>query len=444
MACAETSNASSSVQSHKDPASINVMFVCDEWKSSKGGLSTFNREFAINLAKTTTNSMKIHCYVSKSDELDRQDAKQQGVNLITARSVPGSAHSLDCLKLPPEELSHPDVVIGHGRKFGTPAYFIVRATKCKWVQFAHVFCEDLGKYKETEKASLDTIEENEKKHKEEIALCREADVVVAVGSYLQELYSRSLPDVKVEVITPGILEKFASESQLATDKPVLQTFKVFMFGRATFEDLSLKGYDIVANAIGCLEKRFQLTFVGSSPGEHRKIEEWFLKKTRVSREQLTIRGYCSEQNELKMMFHQSDLVALPSRTEGFGLVALEAISAGIPVLVAGKSGIAKALQNVKGRKIVIVKSNDPAKWAQRIKRLSNQSPEKRQTNALQLRENYRQVYSWQTECEKFIRIIQNAMKCPNGMSTEPSICCSLRLLFTVCICFTGYHRKLYS
>ena len=144
------------------------------------------------------------------------------------------------------------------------------------------------------------------------------------------------------------------------------------------------------------------------------------------------------------MFHQSDLVALPSCTEGFGLVALEAISAGIPVLVAGKSGIAKALQNVKGRKIVIVKSNDPAKWAQRIKRLSNQSPEKRQTNALQLRENYRQVYSWQTECEKFIRIIQNAMKCPNGMSTEPSICCSLRLLFTVCICFTGYHRKLYK
>ena len=29
---------------------INVLFVCDEWNSSKGGLATFNRKFAINLA----------------------------------------------------------------------------------------------------------------------------------------------------------------------------------------------------------------------------------------------------------------------------------------------------------------------------------------------------------------------------------------------------------
>jgi len=39
-----------------------------------------------------------------------------------------------------------------------------------------------------------------------------------------------------------------------------------MFGPASFEDLTLKGYDIVANAIGSLDKSFELTFVGSSPG----------------------------------------------------------------------------------------------------------------------------------------------------------------------------------
>ena len=40
----------------------NVLFVCDEWNSSKGGLSTFNREFAINLAKTSRDDFAIHCY----------------------------------------------------------------------------------------------------------------------------------------------------------------------------------------------------------------------------------------------------------------------------------------------------------------------------------------------------------------------------------------------
>ena len=417
MAFAKASTAASSAEEEqKEPRLLDVMFLCDEWKSSKGGLSTFNREFAINLAKTATDSMKIHCYVSKSDDRDREDARQHGVNIITAQSVPGSTDPLDWLKIPPPELPHPDIVIGHGRKFGTPACLIVRATKCKWVQFVHVFCEDLGKYKEAKRAALDTIEDNEKKHKMEIELCKAADAVVAVGSRLQEKYSRSLPNVKVEIITPGIFEKFSSESQLALDRSVVKKFNVFMFGRATFEDLALKGYDIVANAIGSLGKEFELTFVGSSPGEHQKVEQWFLEKKCITRNQLTIRGYCSEQDELKMMFYQSDLIAMPSRTEGFGLVALEAISAGVPVLVSGESGIAEALREVEGGRSVIVEFDDNVEeWARRIRQLSSKTPEERQNNALQLRENYRKKYPWSTECERFKRIIQNVVEDANGM-----------------------------
>ena len=422
MAFAKASTAASSLEEQKEPRLIDVMFLCDEWKSSKGGLSTLNREFAINLAKTTTKSMKIHCYVSKSDDRDREDARQHGVNIITARSVPGSADSLEWLKFPPPELPHPDIVIGHGRKFGSPAYFLVQATKCKWVQFVHVFCEDLGKYKKTAVAATDTIEENEKNHKMEIDLCKAADAVVAVGSRLQQKYSRSLPNFKVEIITPGIFEKFSNESQLAIDRSVVRKFNAFMFGRAAFEDLALKGYDIVANAIGSLGKEFELTFVGSSPGEHQKVEEWFLEKTCITRNQLTIRGFCSEQDQLKMMFLQSDLVALPSRTEGFGLVALEAISAGIPVLVSGESGIAEALGKVEGGKSVIVESDDDAnEWAQRIKGVSSQSPEERQTNAVQLRENYKKIYCWSTECERFKGMIQNVMENKTGMFTADSL-----------------------
>ena len=101
-------------------------------------------------------------------------------------------------------------MIGHGRKFGGCAYFLVQATKCRWIQFVHVYCEDLGKYKESTTAATDSIEENEAKHKMEIELCKAADAVVAVGSRLQQKYSRSLPNVKVEIITPGIFEKFSS------------------------------------------------------------------------------------------------------------------------------------------------------------------------------------------------------------------------------------------
>ena len=416
MTCASASTADSGGEEKKEQRLIDVMFLCDEWKSSKGGLSTFNREFAINLAQATTGSMKIHCYVSNSDDRDRENAEQHGVNLIKARSVPGSADPLECLKFPPSKLPKPHLVIGHGRKLGSPAYFLAQSTKCKWIQFVHVYCEDLGKYKESTTAAEDTIEENEKKHKMEIGLCKAADAVVAVGSRLQQKYSRRLLNVEVKIITPGIFGKFSNESKLAVDRSVVKNFNVSLFGRAAFEDLSLKGYDVVANAIGSLGKNFELTFVGSSPGEHQKVEQWFLDNTCINRNQLTIRGYCSQQEELKMMFYQSDLVSLPSRTEGFGLVALEAISAGVPVLVSDQSGIAEALHEVEGGQSVVIESgeHDAAQWEQRIKELSNQSPKERETNAMKLRENYSKVYSWSGECERFKEMIKNIVKTSNG------------------------------
>ena len=430
MACSGVSTVASS----EKQSLIDVMFLCDEWKSSKGGISTFNRELAINLAETTTSSLKVHCYVSRSDDQDKEEAKQRGVNLITAQTLPGSRDPLELLKLPPPELPNPHIVIGHGRKLGIPACHLERAIRCKWIQFVHVFCEDLGKFKETTATAVtDTIEENEEKHKMEIELCKAADAVVAVGSRLQQKYSRSLPNVEVEIITPGIVEKFCNESIESREHTgvisrtlnafksymFMKTFNVFMFGRATFEDLTLKGYDIVANAIGSLGGKFELTFVGSSPGEHRNVERWFLQNTCIKRKQITIRGYCTEQDELKEMFHQSDLVALPSRTEGFGLVGLEAISAGVSVLVSGSSGLAEALQEVPGGNNVIVKSDDAAvEWERKISEVSGQSPEERQTNAKQLRENYRKVYPWRVECERFKELIGNVVKTANGEPTS--------------------------
>ena len=352
--------------------------------------------------------------MSRSNESEREDAKRHGVNVITAQPIPGTSDPLEWLRLPPSELPRPDIVIGHGRKFGTPAYFIVRTTNCKWVQFVHVFCEDLGKYKQKDKSTntvSDTIEENEKKHKDEIKLCKAADMVVAVGSRLQRKYSNCLPDIEVQIMTPGILENFCHLSDQRLNKVTRNSeeFSVFVFGRAAYEDLALKGYDIIADAIGSLGEKFKVTFVGAPEGQFRNIEEWFIQKTRIARRQVTIRGYC-DQDELKSMFYESDLVALPSRTEGFGLVALEAISAGIPVLVTVESGIAKALEKVKGGKSVIVQSEDPKEWAQKIEKLSKKRSPERHKNSICLRENYRKTYSWSIQCETFRKMIKGLMQ----------------------------------
>ena len=386
---------------------VKILFVCDEWNSSKGGLSTFNREFAINLAKSSRDDFVVQCYVCQSSESDRDDANKNGVTLLTAKSVPGTRDPLEWLRLPPSELPQPDIVIGHGRKFGTPSYCIVQNTKCKWVQFVHVFCLDLGKHKQTE---TDAVEENEKKHKEEIKLCKESNAVVAVGPRLQREYSKCLPNTKVHIITPGVLDKFVSVSdqKLANVSHSLDEFSVFVFGRGSYEDRTLKGYDIIANVVGSLGEKFKMTFVGSPEGQHSIIMDWFLQNTSITKRQLTVLGYCN-QDEVKEMFYAADLVAMPSRTEGFGLIALEAISAGVPVLLTSESGIAEALKKVDGGKSVILDPEDPEEWYQKIRTLSEKKPEERLNTAINLRESYNKTFPWDTQCEKFKELILKTM-----------------------------------
>ena len=146
---------------------INVMFICSEWGSKKGGLSTFNRELAVNLAKISNDRIKVYCYVSESSEAERQDAKSKGVNLIPAQRFPGSNDPLDWLNIPPSDLLHPDVVVAHGRKFGDAAYVIRRITHCRWIHFVHVNCEALGKHKLESSVTADAIAEYEEKNRRE-------------------------------------------------------------------------------------------------------------------------------------------------------------------------------------------------------------------------------------------------------------------------------------
>ena len=114
------------------------------------------------------------------------------------------------------------------------------------------------------------------------------------------------------------------------------------------------------------------------------------------------------------------------------MVALETISAGIPVLVAGETGIAEALHKVEGGKSVIVESDEPKEWAQRIQLLFRQSPTERENSAKLLRENYNKTYSWSSECKKFKRMIKDLAKSLlKSMFTKPT--CSTTPTGPLCV-----------
>ena len=393
--------------------SLKLMFVCDEWKSTKGGLSTSNRYFAENMAKYCSH-VEVYCYVPQSDEQDRENAREKGVSLLTAQKLPGNRNTLDWMKCLPKELPNPNVVVTHGRKFGSVAPFLVQkaSSTCCWVHMVHVFGLDIGKYKSRSSKRDDPIEDNEKKHDDEIELCEAADAVVTVGPRLREKYRRCLPETTVMAITPGILEDYPlyePPQQRLSHVDEDEVFNVLVIGRAQLEDRELKGYDIIARAVSSLGPKVHLTFVGCEPNKQKELEEWFLRKAAIKKEQLTLCGYGGREKLMRKL-KAADLFVLPSREDGFGMVALEALSFGTPILVSENTGIAHVLRKVKKGKRFIVSGNDPDEWAKCIREASILEPRQRYDNARRLRENYSKTYSSEQGCQEFANLLEEVMK----------------------------------
>ena len=66
-------------------------------------------------------------------------------------------------------------------------------------------------------------------------------------------------------------------------------------------------------------------------------------------------------DELVTWYHAADVVAMPSRSESFGLVAAEAQAAGVPVVAAAVGGLRSIVDD--GVSGVLVRGHDPKRWA---------------------------------------------------------------------------------
>ena len=380
---------------------LKVTLLSSEWGSTKGGLSTINRELAIQLAKN--DNVEVSMYLPLCSAEDERAAAGFGVRLLKAKKKPGY-DPIDWLASIPRD--HPmDIVIGHGIHLGRQVSILKELhPECKWIQVVHTDPEELGMFKDYD----DSTVKGEKKHQAEVELCELADQVVAVGPKLTEAFATYLRSSGkgqyVINLIPGIFSEFANINQAAKGGG---TFRVLVFGRGDSEDFHVKGYDIAARAVAKLkdeERSFKLVFVGAPNGEEENVKKRFLKEG-ILPNQLTVRR-AKEREQLVNEFCQADLVIMPSRTEGFGLAALEALSAGLPVLVSGNSGIGKALKEVPygSHSVVNLEFNDEDSktWAEAIKAVCRKEREVRLKEAVFLRQNYAEKYQWEGQCSTLV------------------------------------------
>ena len=380
-----------------------------------GGLSTINRQLAILLAKHSEVDVTLLVPQSACSEDEKRMASCHNVSIQEAKKLVGFSDPLDWLSFPPRDLVI-DFVLGHGAKLGKQAQVIRDSHNCKWIQVVHTAPEELAMHKNYPRA----ISIGEEKNLIEVGLCKLADAVLAVGPKLTDAISTQLRSCKSQEdilqLTPGTFREFYDVKQAKKES---NKFKVLTFGRGDPEDFSLKGYDISARAIFELKDRsYSLIFVGAPDGKQDEVAANLLKSG-IDKSQLIVRKFVQSKERLKELFCEVDLCIMPSRTEGFGLTALEALSAGLPILVSGNSGFGEALCTVPSGKSFVVESEDPGEWAKAIAGIRQMERSVRLQYIQQLRISYEEKFSWEKQCdilvEKFwVRI--SFTKCLGGYS----------------------------
>ena len=228
----------------------------------------------------------------------------------------------------------------------------------------------LGKVKNLALAADDSAEPDAR-IRGELEVVAAADRLVAntaeESSQLIDLYGADR--TRVRTVSPGVdLSLFrpgsAASARLKLGLP--QDAVVLMFaGRVQ----PLKGPDIVLRAAAQLDvKKLVVVFVGGPSGSEVGVPGRLaaLAGELGMNDRVRFEPPCP-QRELADWYRAATLVLVPSHSESFGLVALEAQACGTPVVAAAVGGLRTAVDH--GVSGMLVEGHDPAQYAVAIKAL---------------------------------------------------------------------------
>ena len=218
------------------------------------------------------------------------------------------------------------------------------------------------------KAEVDLADDSEHRSEEEARIIGCSDSVLASCeaevAQLVRLYDAD--PTRVEIVAPGVDHAFFAPGQRRQARRAValpEDGRMLLFvGRIQ----PLKGLDVAICAFAELVERVPdafLVVVGGPSGPsgaeevdriHRLADDLGLSDR--------VRWVPPQPHELLSTFYRAaDVVVVPSRSESFGLVALEAAACGIPVVASAVGGLTSLVDD--GRTGFLVEGRDPAAFA---------------------------------------------------------------------------------
>ncbi|XP_078681325.1 uncharacterized protein LOC144916166 [Branchiostoma floridae x Branchiostoma belcheri] len=375
------------LQSSNIAGRVSVLLVSDEYCTSKGGISTINLDAARKLA---ASGAQVYVTVLGASEQDERDAEGYGVTLLKPRVSPGhnakptldwltEYHSVHFPHLP----QHVSCIVGHVDVTNRAARKIKeeRFPHAKLAMFGHVAPEETEHYKSDEKAL--GVGRKEASIQDDIG---KADVVFSVGARIYRHFNQFLRRHNVDhhIFLPEPLKVFSGANVSFCEEDGVQKPErvILSIGRVRNVE-RLKGHDMAAGGVDkaalLLDHLYtlRLRVRGIDENDFKESKRILDEKLRSGRVKPTLLPY-GTQDEIRRDMENCHLVLMPSRAEPFGLVGLEAITAGVPVLISEHSGLAELIEELSDRLgqpkfrhcIVKMKGNDATtdeeKWAERI------------------------------------------------------------------------------
>jgi D-inositol-3-phosphate glycosyltransferase len=267
-----------------------------------------------------------------------------------------------------ENISY-DLLYSHYWLSGEVACLLRPQLAAGWAHIAHT----LGKVKNRTLAA-GARPEPEVRIRVEAELAQQADLLIAsTEDEAQELvHGYGADPQRVRVVPPGVdLGMFQPVDRAEARRKIgYDAGRILLFvGRLE----RLKGVEIAIRALGLLRDRqhddVRLLILGEDSHEGDESEKDRLKAVAAEvgvRDRVDFIGSIA-QHELPYFYAAADVCVMPSYSESFGLVALEAQACGCPVVASGVSGLRSVVRDeVSG---YLIDAHDPAAYAERIGRL---------------------------------------------------------------------------
>ncbi|MBU3200971.1 glycosyltransferase family 4 protein [Clostridium estertheticum] len=154
-------------------------------------------------------------------------------------------------------------------------------------------------------------------------ICREANALIASSTatkMAQLKYGAKEERIFISLLTVDINKYLIERDYNRSNK----TPKLLYVGSL----IKRKGLDLLFDAISLVNYEFVLNVVGEGEEIHNLEDQ---VQNLGIREKIKFLGYL-QQNELKKLYAESDIFVLPTREDCFGLVILEAMCAGLPII----------------------------------------------------------------------------------------------------------------